>query len=133
MNTEVKNLFTNIEKGFNITGTIPGVSLFSGLTRAVAGKIQMIAGAILSTIGLLNFLVTNDPKWAYMTALGSEFIIHGALNILRGLSEAMLCATTIVGNIGLLIPNLLKEDKFSPYFAYGVFSDEVKVTHSQGC
>jgi hypothetical protein len=123
MNTAVKDLFTNIEKGFNVAGTIPVVSFFSGMVRAVAGKVQMIAGAILSAFSYINFLITKHPKWAYLADVGNEFILHGALNILRGLSEASLCASTVVGNVVLLLPNMSKEDMFSPYFSYGTLSD----------
>lgn len=123
MNATIKNLFTNIEKGFNIAGTVPVASFFSGMIRAIAGKVQMIAGAILSVFSYANFLITRQPRWAYLADVGNEFILHGALNILRGLSEAALCATTIAGNIALLIPNMSKEEMFSPYFTYGSLSD----------
>jgi hypothetical protein len=123
MNIATKHLFTSIEKGFNIAGTIPVVSFFSGMIRAIAGKVQMIAGAILSTISYIAFLVTNNPKWNELILIGNEFILHGALNILRGIGEASLCATTIVGNIALLIPNMNQEDLFGPYFTYGILTD----------
>lgn len=123
MNSTIKDLFTNIEKGFNVAGTIPVASFFSGMIRTIAGKVQMIAGAILSAFSYINFLITRDPKWVYVADVGNEFILHGALNILRGVSEASLCATTIVGNVMLLIPNLAKDDVFGPYFTYGTLSD----------
>ena len=124
MNTTIANTFTNIEKGFNIAGSIPVVSLFSGAIRAIAGKIQGIVGALFSALGLASYMITNDSKWIPLINLGSEFIIHGALNVLRGLGEAMLCATTLVGNVMLLVPNMSKEDMFSPYFEYGSFTIE---------
>lgn len=123
MDTAIKDLFNNIEKGFNVAGTIPVVSFFSGVIRAIAGKVQMIAGAVLAAFSYINYLITNNPKWANLTSVSSEFILHGALNLIRGLGEAALCATTVVGNIGLLIPNMAKEDMFGPYFTYGMISD----------
>lgn len=123
MNIATKELFTTIEKGFNIAGTIPVISFFSGMIRAIAGKIQMIAGAILSTISYVALLVTNHPKWNEYILIGNEFILHGALNILRGIGEASLCATTIVGNIALLIPNMNQKELFGPYFTYGMLTD----------
>jgi membrane-bound ClpP family serine protease len=127
MNTTIANTLTNIEKGFNIAGSIPVVSFFSGAIRAIAGKIQGVVGAIFFVMGLASYMVTNDSRWIPLINLGSELVIHGALNVLRGVGEAMLCVTTLVGNIMLLVPNMSKEDMFSPYFDYGSFTIEERV------
>lgn len=123
MDSSVRNVFTYIEKCFNVAGSTPIVSLFSGTLRAIAGKVQTLAGAIMATVGFIGFLINHNQKWAGITNIGSEFIIHGALNTLRGLGEALLCAYTLVGNVLLLIPNMSKKEPFSPFFTYGTLSN----------
>lgn len=125
MNVTTKEIFTGIEKGFNIAGCLPVVSFFSGTLRAIAGKVQALAGAIISAIGFINFLISPNERWASMTNLGSEMAIHGALNMLRGYGEALLSISTLVGNLFLLIPNMTKKESFSPYFAYGEFTEKI--------
>ena len=128
MDCKTVNIFTNIEKGFNIAGSLPIVSLFSGTLRAIAGKIQLLAGAVIAGIGLIKNLFSPNQKWANFTALGSELMIHGALNAVRGFGEALLCVSTLIGNVFLLIPNMVKEDMFSPYFAYGTITNQPQHT-----
>ena len=125
MDVNIKNVFTNIEKAFNIAGSIPIVSLVSGTLRILAGKVQILAGAVIAATGCINFLINPSEKWANMSKMGSEFMIHGALNSLRGFGEALLCASTIIGNVLLLIPNMVKDDMFSPYFAYGTLDQSL--------
>ncbi|HEV8053050.1 MAG TPA: hypothetical protein VGP47_11200 [Parachlamydiaceae bacterium] len=124
MDAGLRNLFTNIEKNFNIAGCIPVVSLLSGAMRAIAGKIQVIVGAVIATTGFINLMITQNSRWEKWVNLGSELMIHGTLNIFRGLGEALLCGTTGVGNVVLLIPNMNKDDMFSPYLAYGTVANE---------
>lgn len=127
MDLQLINTFTNIEKGFNVAGSIPIVSFISGAVRAVAGKIQALVGAIMATIGLISYSMTQEFKWKELVNDGNELIVHGALNFFRGVGEATLSASTLIGNVFLLIPNLMKDDKFSPYFAYGSFNRQVEV------
>jgi len=129
MDVRTKHVFTNIEKCFNIAGSLPIVSMFSGTLRFIAGKIQAVVGAIIALTGLVNYTFTKDRLWKDVALLGAEFIIHGALNTLRGLAEALLCARTLVGNLVLLIPNMAKEDIFSPYCEYGILTDRKGFLH----
>jgi len=122
MYLRIQDALNVLETGFNIAGCIPFVSLFSGCLRALAGKVEMIAGIALATIGFIAFAITADLKWQNIAVLGSELALHGTLNIIRGFGEAILCASTIAGNLFLLIPNMTKDSKFSPYFEYGMLT-----------
>lgn len=123
MDLAIKNTLTNIEKGFNFAGCLPVVSLFSGALRMLAGKIQAVAGAVMAGIGFIGHLATKKPYWKNTMNLGAEFVLHGALNVLRGFGEAALSATTVLGNLFLFIPNMAKRDKFSPYIPYGSLTE----------
>lgn len=122
MDVATKNIFTHVEKGFNFAGCIPVASIFSGVLRVTAAKIQAIVGIVLLATAALNFLLNPSEKWVNMALLGSEFIFHGALNILRGLGEVLLGCTGF-GSLLLLIPNVCKDDMFSPFFAYDTVSN----------
>lgn len=124
MDAGLKNTLTGIEKGFNIAGCIPVVAFFSGAIRATAGKVQLLAGAVMAGAGGIGYLATKQQKWKNIMKLGAEFVLHGALNVIRGFGEAFLAGATIVGNLFLLIPNLAKKDKFSPFIPYGTFTNQ---------
>ena len=119
-----KNVFTAVEQGFNIAGSLPVVSFFSGVLRVLVGKIQCVAGLSMALAGGIGQLASKDKKWEKLTQLGLEHTLHGALNAIRGAGEAILCAATGgIGNLFLLIPNLMQKPPFSPYVQYGILTD----------
>lgn len=125
---------TVIEKIFNIAGCMPFLGVASGGLRAFAGKIQIFAGAILVGIGEIgNFVGTHTrvpipemlKKWETLTKIGTEHIIHGCLNVLRGTGEAFIGSMSFgLANVILLVPNVTKQEHFAPYFLYGTLTND---------
>lgn len=127
MLNRINHVLTNVEKVFNVIDCMPyGIGMISGAIRFKLGKIQMIAGAAIAGVGLVGQLVGEDKyKWKQVTRLGVEHMIHGGLNSLRGLGTVLLGAATLgFGNLCLLIPNIAKDDPFSPEFKYGTFTSK---------
>lgn len=123
------SLATQIEKIFNVAACVPFFGVAFSSIRVIAGKVQLVSGTALMLIGKMGFLVCSQfhsdedisSKWKTISNLGSEHVIHGALNILRGLGEGLLCFYTFgVGNLVLLVPNLRNEEPFTPFFTYGI-------------
>jgi hypothetical protein len=116
---EINQKMTEIEKGFNIAGGIPFVSILSGSLRMIAGKIQLIAGALIGFVGLVGQMINSNQilKWEGISEKGLEHLIHGGLNIGRGLLEAFLGAT-LLGSLGILAGQSLSSNKFEPIHKY---------------
>ena len=78
-------------KIFNILGYIPIVSSISGAFRCLLGKFEILGGLIFGTAkALVGILTSNErAKQAHFSEAGFLFsyILHGFLNILRGLVE----------------------------------------------
>jgi hypothetical protein len=120
----INQSFTHIETRFNQFNTIPVLGIPGGYVRAILGKIQATAGAIIGMVGLAGMLVNQDDlRWRKISQLGAEHLIHGVLNIMRGFSEAVVGVVGLglagVGSLFLIIPNMCQRDSFSPTFKYG--------------
>lgn len=122
---------TRLEKTFNVLGCMPFIGAASGGLRAVLGHIQVLAGAAFAALGEIGVFVCHQRKseaalahkWKSIAVLGAEMILHGCLNIMRGYGEAVLGQYSFgLANIVLLVPNVYKEDAFSPYLAYGTLN-----------
>jgi len=127
----INKIYTDIEKIFNITGCIPGIGILSGSFRVILGKLQTITGiAIVATSELGQFLATRAGmdnllinKWKILSQFGLEHILHGCLNVLRGTGEMLIGQYTMgLGNLPLIIPNLINGRNFNPYFSYGALT-----------
>lgn len=115
---EVNKTLTDVERGFNIAGGIPVVAVLSGALRAVAGKFQVIAGAIIGILGLIGQMVSNNAaKWEHIAQKGLETVMHGGLNLLRGFGETLV-GLTVVGSLGILAGQALSKNKFEPIYKY---------------
>jgi hypothetical protein len=122
----LNHTLNNIERGFNVAGSIPFVGAWSGLARAPLGQAQFITGIALSVVGLIGSKVSNNNlHWKKITQIGVEHILHGLLNTIRGIVEFIL-GITLMGSFVMLLPNLINEDKFSPFFKYGSLEQPVK-------
>ncbi len=110
---------TKIETGFNVTGSVPVVGMFSGSVRFIAGKVQAVVGAIMAAVGFIAQILhsENARDWRKIKNEGVQQLTHGALNALRGLAEAFL-GWTVLGSIGLLVYQLGRNEKFAPQFKY---------------
>lgn len=123
MINEFNKFATSAEKGFNIAGSIPAVGFFPAALRVACGKVQFISGIVFAGIGTLGMMVKpNDPKWDRMARAGIENIIHGALNVIRGLGEA-IASLSIIGSVVPLTVNLLHKPKFAPFCEYGFMQE----------
>lgn len=127
---------TQVERIFNILGCIPFIGSFSGSLRAAAGHLQVLAGAVLAGAGQIGIFTSRtrhseseiELKWKMVSTLGAELILHGCLNIIRGYGESLLGYYSLgLANVILLIPNMYKEDSFSPYFAYGAMKEQLSI------
>lgn len=122
----VNKQLSNIEQIFNLTDTLGIMGIYSGILRTLAGQIQQIAGVIFASMGALGMLLSGNRQWTDVFEMGTEQIIHGALNILRGFGTAILgLQTGGLGNLFLLIPNLQKKPPFTPFFHYGKAFEEI--------
>jgi len=127
--SSINKACTSVETGFNIAGSIPVIAIFSGALRHEIGIIQGIAGGLTALGASLAQVIEasrSHPNPATMAKLkrfkqfGMQHLIHGALNALRGLSEALLGYFTLgIGNLVIFLPyNLCKDPKFSPVYEY---------------
>lgn len=113
---EIEDTLNEFEKVFNVVNSIPIVAMASTPLRVAAGKIQAVVGAIMGIFGLLGYIVTlGSKKFGYIASTGGENLLHGVLNIIRGLGEGLL-AVTVIGSAGLLIAQLLTD--FDPIIKY---------------
>lgn len=126
--SKINTFGSDLEKVFNIINCTPFICIFGSYLRPIIGKIQIVAGLIVATVGEIGLLVSTEEnplnkKWQALSKLGTEHVIHGCLNVLRGLGEAFVSTFTMsLGNLVLVIPNLKKE--FGPYsFGYGTLVD----------
>lgn len=125
MNT-LNHTLNSVERAFNVAGSIPFVGAWSGLARAPLGQAQFITGIALSVVGFIGSKTSRDSlKWKKVTEVGVEHILHGLLNTIRGIVEFLL-GITLMGSFVMLLPNLINEDKFSPFFKYGCLEQPVK-------
>lgn len=114
MRVLIEEALTTAETGFNILGSIPIAAIVSGAVRMVIGKVQVVAGAAFALYGLMySFLAYKTD----LTEIGVEHILHGCLNIGRGLTELLL-GITFVGSFLLLFGQLVTNNVFTPQFAY---------------
>jgi len=126
--TTINTIATNIEKIFNIMETLPFIGIMSSELRVNAGKLQVVAGALLSAFAEVGHLMAYQhggtksklERWQLLSKMGTEHIQHGCLNILRG-TAGLLCGSTLfgMGSIFLVIPNMINHRNFAPYFPYG--------------
>lgn len=125
---------TNLERGLNIAAIIPFLGpMTSAVIRIPMGKIQFLTGAIFASLTeALHFIGSkfNADKELLKTlrklsTLGLEFMIHGALNVIRGAGELLIGTCTFgLGSIGLIVPNIVHQRNFAPYFTYGSLLEE---------
>lgn len=124
----INEMATKIETGFNVLGSLPFIGAVSGLLRIVAGKIQIVASAVLVLVGIIGAAVSRAPharfRFRQMRELGKEHVIHGLLNIIRGAVEffagTSFAGTSLrgFGSLFMLIPNLSQDRMFSPAYKY---------------
>lgn len=115
---EINKNATEVERSFNLCGSIPFVALISSPLRMLAGQIQAVAGAVLGLAGLIGLAVSNDTeKFKQAAHLGLEHVIHGALNFIRGFGESLL-ATVVFGSLLLFAYQGTSSNKFEPIVKY---------------
>ena len=80
----------DIERGFNISGSIPFVQIPSGALRATLGSIQSAIGGITCTIGLCGETISPGTRhWIDFRKTGQEHMLHGNINTIRGATECI--------------------------------------------
>src|SRR5579871_6720896 len=89
----------DMERAFNIAGSIPIVQIPSGAVRMTLGSIQSSIGAIVQFGGLCGESFSPGTRhWIDLRKTGQEHMLHGALNSTRGAAECFfgLCALACV-------------------------------------
>ncbi len=74
----------SIDTALNYPGYVPALSSITGLFRMVLGVVEMVVGAIFSTLCCQSYEVAR--------------IMNGCLNVIRGAVETV----PILGNVALL-------------------------------
>lgn len=114
---EIEDTLNEFEKVFNVANSIPFVAIASSPLRVGAGKIQAVVGIIMALVGILGYIVTlGSKKCGFIASTGGENLLHGILNVIRGLGEGIL-ALTVIGSGALLLAQLLTD--FDPIIKYG--------------
>lgn len=112
---DVNKFAIQIERVFNVLECIPLVCVLSSYLRIIAGKTQILFGTLVAILGEGGKLICpkNENaglfnKFHSLTIYGTEQILHGGLNIFRGVGTGYLAAYTLqgLGNILLVVPNL---------------------------
>lgn len=121
---------TSIEKVFNIASCMLWVSGYSSPLRIMFGQAQALAGIALKVFSEIMLLASNtneeldnDPelieKWQQLSKFGSDLIVHGSLNTVRGTIELFINNITFsIGNLALVLPNILYGRNFAPLITY---------------
>lgn len=104
-----------VERYFNIAACVPVLGKISGSIRHETGGLQFAFGVILGIMGGVCSLTTNNKNWNQVCYLGGKFLLHGALNVLRGRAEDVV-GTNILRSPCLILPNLLTN--FEPVISY---------------
>ncbi len=110
MRERIEEGLTQAERAFNVLGCVPFASIFSGALRMVVGKVQLVAGSAFALFAIFSI----ERKWG---EIGVEHMVHGLLNIGRGLAETLL-GITFIGSIIPLFGQLFTEQRFFPQFQY---------------
>jgi hypothetical protein len=111
---KVNRLLTDVETLANIADAIPVVGIFSSAVRIGAGKVQLAVGACITFVGLLDCLCGNNRR--HVVQLGCDQVLHGFLNIIRGIGTFLLAGT---GLNFVLAAQVFKKDHFAPVIQYG--------------
>lgn len=116
------------ERIFNIVACVPGLGIVSSAIRVFGGKLQVVAGIALAAFSEYNLFIMKafakdhslKEKWETLSDLGKEISIHGCFNVVRGTGEAFVSGYTFgLGNLMLIIPNIVNNQNFDPKIRYG--------------
>jgi hypothetical protein len=133
---DINQGFTVVETAFNFFGSFPVTSAVSGAIRIDLGIIQAVAG-LFTLVGAKLGHALESARYSpnshtletlrKFKNLGSQHVIHGALNAIRGCVEFALGVATLgIGNILVLFPyNLSKDPEFSPIVGYKNVSSHI--------
>lgn len=114
----INQTLKQVERKFNQAESMPVLSFISTPVRIVAGKVQALAGLILASIASIALLFSkNSEKWKNLKRIGQDQMLHGALNVLRGIGVAALTIATLsLGNVVLYM--LQQINDFNPIEPY---------------
>lgn len=95
---KLNKIGTSVERFFNYAGTIPVINLVSAPTRAGLGVIQTTAAIGTTILGasaheichIVHASEKTTRDWKLIKVAGEEHMVHGVLNVGRGISEIFL-------------------------------------------
>ncbi len=112
------NIMTENERFFNIMDSIPAVAIPFSAVRTIMGVAQLAIASAPASVGLVGSKVVPDNETLqYAHKHGSQHVMHGALNAIRGLGEFAL-GFTGVGSLGLFIYQFATGRNFAPVVSY---------------
>jgi len=120
---------TKIDQALNVVTACPIIGGLGAVGRFKYGNAQVVSGIAIAIFSSLAIACSSKQEtrnqWKKVAVFGSEYAIHGALNIFKSLGELLLsvCTYTLANPILLInrIPN-----NFNPSFKYGEFSESYK-------
>ena len=77
------------EKALNVLGWVPFVSSVSGAVRMSAGKVMVVAFAVLSALTYIMAYMSNNQKLMDKADQFTQYIWHGFANVGRGFVESI--------------------------------------------
>jgi len=124
----VNSAGTQLERIFNVMECLPFICVVTSWVRGFGGQIQLAVGVGVAGIGELGKMSIGKDKPLYakfelLTVLGREQVIHGGLNVLRGMGAGVLATCTMgIGNVVLIVPEAMQG--FAPRVEYGILTDK---------
>lgn len=86
------------EQVLNLVGYIPMVSILTAAVRSLGGKCQILSGIFLGVFFYIRSYFSTSKKKIFIqnSHISFSHVIHGLLNIVRGLIEAVPCLSLLL-------------------------------------
>jgi hypothetical protein len=92
---QVNQAVENVERGFNIINSIPGLAILGSSARLLAAKVQVVAGGILFLTGNVGQLTQrNLSTWKCIKGVGSLALLAVLAFKVYGIAKHLLLMTT---------------------------------------
>ncbi len=98
---QVNQAIENIERGFNMVNSIPGLAILGSSARMVAAKAQVVAGGILFLTGNVGQLTQrNLSTWKCVKGLGSLVVLAVLAFKVYGVAKSLI----VMGSLPMSLP-----------------------------
>lgn len=120
----INDLYHACTKGetyLNVAACFPIIGIYSGQARMKMAKMQLKVGLAFGVLGIA-FSLAGCKNWDNVAYLGGKFILHGALNVIRGFGEQGV-GESIIGRQFLVLFNLVPG--FGPWISYYDYENKI--------